>query len=116
LIRKKLNLQIKLPVKSREFDFFFLKFQLAPFYIVDRNYGPLKAMKQSWHDTDMVFVPLAMLDLLFVGIQLLTAPLVFGPLICHIGLTVASAIVYAKWLIDEDHPDIPKLEEDDAFA
>ncbi len=88
----------------------FMKLQLAPFYVVDRKYGPIKAMQQSWKDTDMVFVPLAMMDLMFVGIHLLTAATVFGPLICTIGTTVASALVYSKWMIDNEHPDIPKLE------
>lgn len=92
----------------------FLKWQLAPFYIVDRNYGPIQALKQSWKDTDMLFVPLLMLDLLFVGVQALTAATVFGPLICHIGMTVATAIVYSQWLIDEENPDLPKLEVEHA--
>jgi hypothetical protein len=87
----------------------FLKWQLAPFYIVDRGYGPIKALKQSWKDTDINFIPLLLLDLMFVAVQALTAATVFGPLICHIGLTVATAIVYSRWLVDENNPELQQI-------
>lgn len=90
----------------------FLKWQLAAFYIVDRGYGPIQALKKSWHDTDMVFVPLLILDLSLFGVgcafSAITAITVVGPLLMHIAFTVASAIVYAKWLTDENNPDLPK--------
>ncbi len=89
----------------------FLKWQLAAFYIVDRGYGPIRALRQSWHDTDFVFIPLALLDLMLVGIATLSSATIFGPFMCHIAFTVASAIVYSKWLTDEDNPEVPKLEE-----
>jgi hypothetical protein len=90
----------------------FLKWQLAPFYIVDRNYGPFQAMKASWHDTDRVFIPLALLDLAFVGLSMASTPLIFGPILCTLAMGVASAIVYNAWLADESHPDLKtQLEE-----
>lgn len=89
----------------------FLRWQLAPFYIIDRGYGPMKALRQSWHDTDMVFVPLLILDLMLAGTGALTAATVFGPLMCLIAVNVASAIVYSKWLTDEDNPELPRIED-----
>lgn len=89
----------------------FMRFQLAAFYIVDRNYGPIRALKQSWDDTERVFVQLGLLDLMMLGVATLSAPLVFGPLMAHIASTVASAEVYSKWLTDENNPDFPKLED-----
>ena len=94
----------------------FLRWQLAPFYIVDRNCGPIEALKRSWHDTEMVFVPLALLDLMLFGVTLITgtigALVVIGPIMAHITFTIASALVYAKWLTDDNHPDIPKIEHE----
>lgn len=90
----------------------FLRWQLTPFYIVDRNYGPIKAMKQSWHDTEMMFVPLAMVDLMLWGVALLTAPTLVGPLLQHMSSTVTSALVYSKWLTDENNPEMPRIEGD----
>lgn len=89
----------------------FMKFQLTAFYIVDRNYGPIAALKQSWEDTDRLFVPLGLLDLMMAGIGALTAPLIFGPLMQHLVMTVASAEVYSKWLTDENNPEHLKLED-----
>jgi uncharacterized membrane protein len=89
----------------------FLRFQLAAFYIVDRNYGPIQALKQSWHDTERVFIPLGMLDLLMLGTATLTAPTAFGPLMSHLAGTVSSAYVYSKWLTDENNPDFPQIED-----
>lgn len=88
----------------------FMRFQLTAFYIVDRNYGPIRALKQSWEDTDRLFIPIGLLDLMMVGVGFLTAPLVFGPLMQHLVMTVASAEVYSKWLTDENNPDFPKIE------
>lgn len=90
----------------------FLKWQLAPFYIVDRNYGPLQALNASWRDTDRVFVPLALLDLAFFGLHTISAPLIFGPILCGLAMGVASAIVYNSWLADEAHPDMKVINED----
>jgi hypothetical protein len=88
----------------------FLRWQLAPFYIVDRNYGPIKALKQSWHDTEMIFVPLAMLDLMIWGVGTLAAGTVIGILLAHMTSTVTSALVYSKWLTDENNPEMPRIE------
>lgn len=88
----------------------FMRLQLAPFYVVDQNMGPFAALKRSWHDTRMMFVPLGLLDLLYVGLNFVTSTVIFGPFLCNMGLTVASALVYSQWLTDENHPDMPKLE------
>lgn len=92
----------------------FLRFQLTAFYIVDRDYGPIRALKQSWDDTERIFVQLGLLDLMMLGVGALTAPLIFGPLMVHIASTVASAEVYSKWLTDENNPDFPRLEESES--
>lgn len=89
----------------------FLKWQLAPYYIVDRGYGPIKALKQSWEDTKTIFIPLVLLDLIFFGLHTASAVTVFGPFLCHMALAVATAVVYSKWLIDDNNPEYRKLEE-----
>lgn len=89
----------------------FLKWQLAPYYIVDRGYGPIEALKQSWEDTRTLFIPLAILDLCFVGLSALSAAMIFGPFLCHMALAVATALVYSKWLTDENNPEYPQIEE-----
>lgn len=91
----------------------FMKWQLVPFYIVDRKYGPIKAMKQSWHDTDRLFFTLGMMDLLFAGVFTLISATVFGPLALSMAFSMASAMVYHKWLTDNDHPDMPQIEQTD---
>lgn len=90
----------------------FLKWQLAPYYIVDRNYGPIRAMKESWNDTKRLFIPLALLDLCFVGIEAASAATIFAPIMCFMAMGVATAIVYSKWLIDENNPEYPQIEDD----
>jgi len=87
----------------------FLKWQLAPYYIVDRGYGPMQALRQSWHDTDRIFIPLAILDLIFVGISALAGFTIIGPIACHMALAVASALVYSRWLTDESNPEFAKF-------
>ena len=87
----------------------FLRWQLAPYYIVDRGYGPLKALKQSWRDTELMLMPLAMLDLMFVGVASVLGLSVIVPLLSHMVFSVASAIVYTKWLTDDNNPEIIKL-------
>lgn len=89
----------------------FLKWQLAPFYVIDRNYGPIRALKESWNDTKTLFIPLALLDLCFVGIQAASAATIFGPVMCFMAQGVATAIVYSKWLIDENNPEYPQIED-----
>jgi len=91
--------------------FLFLRWQLTPFYIVDRNYGPIKAMKQSWHDTEILFMSLGALDLAMWGVGLITAPTIFGPLLSHMSSTVAAALAYSKWLTDENNPEFAKIED-----
>lgn len=83
----------------------FLKWQLVPYFIVDQNCGPIDAMRRSWHATDgKIFIPLAVLDLIFVGLSTVSGAIIVGPVLCHMALAVASAIVYSKWLTDEDAP------------
>ncbi len=88
----------------------FLRWQLAPFYIVDQNCGPIEALKRSWHATDRILLPLIVLDLIFVGLTALSGFLLIGPIVVNMALGVASALVYCKWLTDEDapfnHPDL----------
>jgi hypothetical protein len=84
--------------------YLFSRWQLAPYYVVDRNFGPLHALKRSWSDTESIFIPLAIMDLCFFGLHLLTAATVFGPCACFIAAGVASAIVYSRWLTDPDNP------------
>lgn len=86
----------------------FLKWQLAPYYVVDRGYGPIQALKQSWSDTDRIFWPLAILDLIFLGLSSASGFTLIGPAICNMALAVASAIVYNKWLTDENNPEFAK--------
>ena len=83
----------------------FLKWQLTPYYIVDQNCGPIEALKRSWHATDnAIFIPLAVLDLIFFGLSTASGCLIVGPIICHMALAVASALVYTRWLTDEHAP------------
>lgn len=82
--------------------YLFLKFQFAPYYIVDRDMGPLEAVKQSWRDTDRLFVPLAFLDLGFWALHMVSGAIFIGPFLCFMAQQVASAIAYNKWLVDED--------------
>jgi len=83
----------------------FLKWQLTPYFIVDQNCGPIEAMKKSWHATDdQIFIPLAVLDLIFFGLSTVSSAIFVGPIICHMALAVASAIVYSRWLTDEEAP------------
>lgn len=83
----------------------FLKWQLTPYFIVDQNCGPIEAMKRSWKATDdNIFIPLAVLDLIFVGLSTASSALFVGPIICHMALAVASGIVYSRWLTDENAP------------
>jgi hypothetical protein len=91
----------------------FLKWQLAPYYVVDRGYGPIQALRQSWHDTNRLFAPLAIADLIIYGLMMLSTPILVGPIICHMLSGVLSAIVYNKWLTDEDNPEFRQLSNSD---
>ena len=91
----------------------FLKWQLAPYYVIDRGYGPIQALRQSWHDTNRLFAPLALADLIVYGLMMLSAPLIFGPIICHMLSGVLSALVYNKWLTDENNPEFRQLSNSD---
>lgn len=82
----------------------FLRWQLAPFYIVDQKCGPMEALKRSWRDTDRVLLPLIVLDLIFVGLSALSTCLIIGPVVVNMALGVASALVYCKWLTDNEAP------------
>jgi uncharacterized membrane protein len=82
--------------------YLFLKFQFTPFYIVDRDMGPLEAMKQSWRDTDQLFVPLALMDLMFWSLHFISGAIFIGPFLCFMAHQVANAIAFNKWLADEE--------------
>ena len=70
-------------------------------------------MKQSWEDTDRLFVTLGLMDLLFAGVFSLIAATVFGPVALAMAFSMASALVYHRWLTDEEHPDMPRLEDEE---
>lgn len=80
----------------------FMKWQLAPYYVVDQNYGPIRALKQSWRDTDRLFVPFGILDLMFAGLHAASGVTIIGPIFCHMALGVASALVYTKWVQNDE--------------
>ena len=85
----------------------FLRWQLVPYYIVDQGDNPFRALSRSWHDTSRIFIPLGLLNLVFLGLHTVSAATIVGPLICHMMLGVASAIVYDKWVLQdalEIHP------------
>ena len=82
-----------------------IKWQLVPYFIVDQNCGPIEAMKRSWHATDnSIFIPMAVVSLAFLGLSAASGFIIIGPVICNMALAVASAIIYARWLTDEDAP------------
>lgn len=91
----------------------FLKWQLAPYYVVDRGYGPIQALRQSWHDTNRLFAPLAIADLIIYGLMMVSTAVIVGPIICHMLSGVLSAIVYNKWLTDENNPEFQELSNSD---
>lgn len=87
----------------------FLKWQLAPYFVIDRGFGPIQALKQSWRDTDRIFAPLAIANLAIYGVMLLSTPTFVGPIICHIMSGVLSALVYTRWLTDENNPEYRQI-------
>ena len=91
----------------------FLKFQLAPYYVVDQGYGPIQALKRSWQDTNRIFVPLAILDLALGGIALVSAFTFVGPFIVFIVQSVATAIVYTRWIMNDELDEIEMNKDDD---
>lgn len=90
--------------------FLFLKWQLAPYYIVDKGLGPIQALKQSWNDTNAFFIQLAILDLIFFGIQALLGFTIIIPFLAHIALSVATAIVYDQWLGNAGQTKLTKVQ------
>lgn len=88
--------------------FLFLKWQLAPYYIVDRGLGPIQALKQSWSDTNPIFIQLAILDLILFAAQFALGFTIFIPIFVHLALSVASAIVYTRWLPDSGRGELGK--------
>jgi len=87
----------------------YLKWQLAPYYVIDRGMGPIEALKQSWQDTNVIFFPLMIADLIIYGVSLLATPTVVGPIICHMLAGVLSALVYTKWMTDENNPEFKHI-------
>lgn len=82
-----------------------IKWQLTPYFIVDKNCGPIEAMKQSWHATeDRIFIPMAALSLMFLGIGALSSSIIIGPVLVFMAQSVASAYIYCRWLTDEEAP------------
>lgn len=84
----------------------FLKFQLAPYFVVDQDYGPLASMKKSWTETNRIFVPLAVMDLLFAAASTAFSVTMVVPFACFILQGVASAVVYQRWVVDNELEEI----------
>ncbi len=89
----------------------FLKFQLAPYYVVDQGYGPIQALKRSWLDTNRIFVPLAILDLIFAAIATAASFTVIVPFLCFMAQSVATAIVYTRWVMNDELDEIEMGED-----
>lgn len=82
-----------------------IKWMLVPYYIVDKNCGPIEAMKRSWDATETrIFIPMAALYLMFLGLTAVSGFIVIGPVIVFMAQTVASALIYCRWLTDEEAP------------
>lgn len=84
----------------------FLKFQLAPYFVVDQNLGPLESMKRSWKETNRIWVPLAILDLIFFAISTALGFTFIVPFIVFMVQGVATAIVYSRWVMDDELDEI----------
>jgi uncharacterized membrane protein len=89
----------------------FLKFQLAPYYVVDQGYGPIQALKRSWFDTNRIFVPLAILDLIFAAIATVASFTVIVPFLCFMAQSVATAVVYTRWIMNDELDEIEMGED-----
>lgn len=78
---------------------FSIKLQYATYLVVDKNMGVVEALKKSWEMTKGVKMNLFLLDLLFIGINILGVLALLVGLIITVPLTmVASAFVYRKLL------------------
>jgi hypothetical protein len=73
---------------------FAIKFQFYQYIIVEKNTGPIDALKQSWHMTDGETLNLILLGLLLFGINIL------GMLALGIGLfaTIPTSLLATAWV------------------
>lgn len=85
--------------------FFFVKFQLAPFYAVDKHVGAIEAMKLSWAKTNEIFIQLAFIDIAFVVLKSVSSPTFVVPFFCFILESVTLACVYRRFAAPLDDDD-----------
>jgi uncharacterized membrane protein len=73
---------------------FAVRFQFYQYLVVDKNMGPIEALKVSWHITDGSFWNLVLYWLLVAGINIL------GILALGIGLlaTIPTTVVATAWV------------------
>lgn len=91
----------------------FLKFQLAPYFVVDQGLGPIESMKRSWIATNRIWIPLAILDLAFFGISTALGFTLIVPFVAFMVQSVATALVYRRWVCEEDDDDLDEIEMGD---
>ena len=76
-----------------------IKLQYSTYLVVDKNMGVIESIKKSWEMTKGVKMNLFLLDLLFIGINILGVLALLVGLIITVPLSmVASAFVYRKLL------------------
>ena len=84
----------------------FLKFQLAPYFVVDQGLGPIQAMKRSWIETNRIWIPLAILDLCFLGVSTALGFTLIVPFAVFMIQSVATALVYMRWVCNDELDEI----------
>lgn len=84
----------------------FLKFQLAPYFVVDQGLGPIQAMKRSWIETNRIWIPLAILDLAFFGVSTALGFTLIVPFVAFMVQSVATALVYMRWVCNDELDEI----------
>jgi hypothetical protein len=84
----------------------FLKFQLAPYYVVDQGLGPIESMKRSWIETNRIFIPLGILDLIFGAVSMALGFTLIVPFICFMVQGTATALVYVRWIMNDELDEI----------
>lgn len=91
----------------------FLKFQLAPYFAVDRGLGPIESMKRSWRETNRIWVPLAILDLIFFAVSTALSFTLIVPFAVFMVQSVATAMVYWRWVVNDELDEIETNDDDD---
>ncbi|CAN5600983.1 hypothetical protein BH10CYA1_BH10CYA1_11320 [soil metagenome] len=89
----------------------FLKFQLAPYFVVDQGLGPIESMKRSWVETNRIWIPLAILDLCFFGISTALSFTLIVPFAAFMIQSVATALVYMRWVCNDELDEIEMGED-----